>query len=316
MITATTFDLRVSVEPQQGGTYADQLAVARAAEAAGYSAFLRSDHYLAIGGSGLPGPTDAWITLAGIARETSSIRLGTMVSSASFRLPGHVAITVAQVDDMSSGRVEFGIGAGWFEAEHKAYGIPFPNVSERFDRLTEQLAIITGLWSTPVGAGYDFAGKFYTLENSPALPKPLQHPHPPIIIGGTGRIRTPALAARYAAEFNVATAAVEVLRAQYTRVRAEVDSIGRDPASLTCSTSQLLCIGRNDGEVARRANVIDRHFRGARASSPLVGTPNEIVDKLGAFMEAGVQRLYLVLVDMSDIDQLELFAGEVKPQLS
>ena len=144
-------ELRIFTEPQQGATYDDLLAVARRAEELGFDAFFRSDHYLTMGGDGLPGPTDAWVTLAGLARETSRIRLGTLVTSATFRLPGPLAISVAQVDQMSGGRVELGLGAGWFEDEHTAYGIPFPPLGERFDRLEEQLAIITGLWSTPAG---------------------------------------------------------------------------------------------------------------------------------------------------------------------
>src|ERR1700681_2051285 len=196
-------DFRVMVEPQEGATYADQLGVARAAEELGYSAFFRSDHYLAMSGDGLPGPTDSWVTLAGIARETSTIRLGTMVTSAPFRHPGPLAISVAQVDEMSGGRVELGIGAGWFEAEHKAYAIPFPPLGERFDRFQEQLAIITGLWTTPVGTKFSFAGKCYQVTDSPGLPKPVQKPRPPIVIGGGGPKRTPRLAAQYAQDFNV-----------------------------------------------------------------------------------------------------------------
>ncbi|MGH3677647.1 MAG: TIGR03560 family F420-dependent LLM class oxidoreductase, partial [Mycobacterium sp.] len=185
-------DFRVFVEPQQGASYADQLAVARAAEAHGYSAFFRSDHYLALSGDGLPGPTDSWVTLAGIARETSSIRLGTMVTSATFRFPGPLAISVAEVDVMSDGRVELGIGAGWFEAEHRANAIPFPPLGERFERLEEQLDIITGLWTTPIGEKFGYTGTHYTVADSPALPKPVQQPHPPIIVGGVGAKRTPA----------------------------------------------------------------------------------------------------------------------------
>ncbi|MFM2077481.1 MAG: hypothetical protein RJA49_1371, partial [Actinomycetota bacterium] len=194
--------LRIFTEPQQGATYFDLLAVAQRAEQRGFDAFFRSDHYLAMGAPGLPGPSDAWTTLAGIARETSTIRLGTLVNSATFRLPGPLAITVANVDAMSNGRVELGLGAGWFAAEHEAYGIPFPPLGERFDRLEEQLAVITGLWGTPAGSTFDHAGAHYQLGSSPALPKPVQSP-PPIIIGGGGAKRTPALAARYAAEFNL-----------------------------------------------------------------------------------------------------------------
>jgi F420-dependent oxidoreductase-like protein len=211
-------EFRVFVEPQQGATYADQLAVARTAEAAGYSAFFRSDHFTAMSGDGLPGPTDSWVTLGGIARETTSIRLGTLVTSATFRYPGPLAIAVAQVDEMSGGRVELGIGAGWFEAEHKAYAIPFPALGERFDRLTEQLSIITGLWTTPAGETFDYTGNHYTVEKSPALPKPVQSPRPPIIIGGAGAKRTPALAAQFAAEFNIPFAPLETAKTQFERV--------------------------------------------------------------------------------------------------
>ncbi|WP_447646153.1 LLM class flavin-dependent oxidoreductase [Nocardioides zeae] len=145
-------DLRIFTEPQQGATYDDLLAVAQETERLGFDAFFRSDHYLHMSGDGLPGPTDAWTTLAGLARETSTIRLGTLMTSATFRHPGVLAIQVAQVDQMSGGRVELGLGAGWFEGEHAAYGIPFPDTRERFDRYAEQLEIVTGLWATPEGS--------------------------------------------------------------------------------------------------------------------------------------------------------------------
>src|SRR5580658_6436829 len=180
--------LRVFTEPQQGASYDDLLRIARHAEELGFDAFFRSDHYLSMGdGDGLPGPTDAWVTLAALAVETSSIRLGTLMSPVTFRLPGPLAITVAQVDQMSGGRVELGLGTGWFEAEHTAYGIPFPSVSERFDRLEEQLAIVTGLWGTPEGETFSFAGAHYQLADSPGLPKPAQRPRPPVLVGGSGR---------------------------------------------------------------------------------------------------------------------------------
>ncbi|OBA89593.1 LLM class F420-dependent oxidoreductase [Mycobacteriaceae bacterium 1482268.1] len=308
-------DFRVFVEPQQGATYADQLAVAKAAEALGYSAFFRSDHYLAMSGDGLPGPTDSWVTLAGIARETTSIRLGTMVTSATFRHPGPLAISVAQVDEMSGGRVELGLGAGWFEPEHKAYAIPFPPLGERFERLHEQLDIITGLWSTPDGETFDYAGTHLSVTDSPALPKPVQRPHPPIIVGGAGAKRTPALAATFAAEFNAPFMTLDTLETTYDRVRAAVSDAGRTPESLTYSAAFVVCAGRDDAQVATRAAAINREVDELRGNSPLVGTPNEIVDKLGPFAEAGVQRAYLQLLDMSDLDQLDLFASEVVPQL-
>lgn len=307
-------DFRVFVEPQQGATYGDQLAVARAAEELGYSAFFRSDHYLAMSGDGLPGPTDSWVTLAGIARETSSIRLGTMVTSATFRYPGPLAISVAQVDEMSGGRVEFGIGAGWFEAEHQAYAIPFPSLRERFDRLTEQLEIITGLWTTPQDQTFDYSGDHYTVVNSPALPKPAQSPHPPIIIGGQGAKRTPALAAQYAAEFNVPFVPLETVKTQFERVAAAVSEAGRSADSMTYSAAFVLCAGRDDAEIARRAAAIGREVDELHINSATVGTPAEVADKLGAFTEAGVQRVYLQVLDVSDLAHLEFFAAEVIPQ--
>ncbi|MGP4055987.1 LLM class F420-dependent oxidoreductase [Mycobacterium sp. 4D054] len=308
-------DFRVFVEPQQGATYADQLAVARTAESAGYSAFFRSDHYLAMAGDGLPGPTDSWVTLAGLARETSTIRLGTMVTSATFRYPGPLAISVAQVDEMSGGRVEFGIGAGWFEAEHKAYAIPFPRLGERFDRLTEQLEILTGLWDTPVGETFDYTGRHYTISDSPALPKPAQRPHPPIIIGGGGAKRTPALAARFADEFNIPFVPLETLTEQYARVAAAVETAGRAKDSLTYSAAFVLCVGKDESDIARRAAAIGREVDELRSNSPVVGTPDEVVDKLGPFLEAGVQRVYLQVLDQSDLDHVEFFAEHVIPRI-
>jgi F420-dependent oxidoreductase-like protein len=308
-------DFRVFVEPQQGATYADQLAVARAAEALGFSAFFRSDHYLAMSGDGLPGPTDSWVTLAGIARETSSIRLGTMVTSATFRHPGPLAISVAQVDEMSGGRVELGIGAGWFEAEHQTYAIPFPPLRERFDRLTEQLHIITGLWTTPVGEKFNYSGTHHTVADSPALPKPTQSPHPPIIIGGAGAKRTPSLAAAFASEFNVPFAPLEGARTQIDRVAAALADAGRSADSLTYSAAFVVCAGRDDAEIARRAAAIGREVDELRSNSPAVGTPEEIAGKLAAYIEAGVQRVYLQLLDLADLDHLEFFASQVIPQV-
>jgi F420-dependent oxidoreductase-like protein len=308
-------DFRVFVEPQQGATYTDQLAVAQTAEKLGYSAFFRSDHYLAMSGDGLPGPTDSWVTLGAIARETSTIRLGTLVTSATFRHPGPLAIAVAQVDAMSGGRVDFGIGAGWFDAEHLAYAIPFPPLGERFDRLSEQLGIITGLWTTPAGQTFNFVGNHYTITDSPALPKPAQSPHPPIIIGGGGAKRTPALAAKFAAEFNIPFAPLDTVRTQFDRVTAAVADAGRPADSMVYSSAFVVCAGRDDAEIARRAAAIGRDIDELRSNSPLVGTPREIVDKLGPFAEIGVQRVYLQLFDMSDLAQLELFATEVASQL-
>ena len=270
---------RVFIEPQQGASYDTQLEVARVAEACGFDAFFRSDHFLSMGGRGLPGPTDSWVTLGALARETERIRLGTMVTAATFRLPGPLAIAVAQVDAMSGGRVELGLGTGWFEAEHAAYGIDFPGVTERFDRLEEQLSIITGLWATPVGERFDFAGRHYRLTDSPALPKPVQRPRPPVIVGGGGPRRTPALAARFADEFNLGFQSPEATGPQFDRVRQACELAGRDPADLVLSVALAVCCGADEAEVARRAARIHREVDELRASG-LAGTPDEVADAL------------------------------------
>ncbi len=307
-------DLRIFVEPQQGATYDEILRVARASEDLGFDAFFRSDHYLGMGTEGLPGPTDAWLTLAGLARETTTIRLGTMMTSATFRHPGPLAIQVAQVDQMSGGRVEFGLGAGWYEAEHTAYGIPFPDTPGRFDLLEEQLAIVTGLWRTPEGERFSHVGKHYTLTDSPALPKPVQRPHPPVLVGGKGTRRTPSLAAEFADEFNLPFVSREVTTAQFARVRAACAQIGRDPEELVYSNALRLCCGVSDAEVRRRADAGNRDLEGLRVNG-VVGTPAEIVDQIGQFAQLGTQRIYLQTLDLVDLDHLELVASEVLRQV-
>jgi len=307
--------LRIFTEPQQGASYSTQRSVALAAEELGFDAFFRSDHYLKMGSvSGDPGPTDAWATLAALAVETSRIRLGTLVTCATFRLPGPLAITVAQVDEMSGGRVELGLGAGWFDAEHAAYGVPFPPLAERFDRLEEQLAIITGLWSTPHGSTFTFDGKHYKVTDSPALPKPAQRPRPPVIIGGAGPRRTPALAARYADEFNAAFQPPAESQAMYGRIREACAQAGRPASDVAFSAAQVVCCGRDAAELARRAAAIGRDVSELRANG-LAGTPSEIVDKIGAFASAGASTLYLQVLDLSDLGHLELLASEVLPQV-
>jgi len=297
-----------------GATYDDLLAVARRTEEAGFDAFFRSDHYLTMGGDGLPGPTDAWVTLAGLARETSRIRLGTLVTAATFRLPGPLAISVAQVDQMSGGRVELGIGAGWFAQEHEAYGIPFPELGERFDRYEEQVAVITGLWRTPPGETFDFAGTHYRVNGSPALPKPVQEGGIPLVIGGGGKKRTPRLAARYADEFNVPFASAPDNARLFAGVRAACEEAGRDPGSLVYSSALVLCVGKDDAELARRAAAIGRDVAELRENG-VAGSPAEAVDVLGRYAEAGASRVYLQVLDLADLDHLDLVAAEVAPQL-
>ena len=307
-------ELCIFTEPQQGATYDDLLAVALAAEELGFAGFFRSDHYLHMGGDGRPGPTDAWTTLAGLARDTATIRLGTLVSSATFRLPGPLAVQVAGVDQMSGGRVELGLGAGWFEAEHTAYGIPFPDVRERFDRLEEQLAVITGLWSTPPGETFTHEGRHYPVIDSPALTKPVQPGGVPVIVGGGGPRRTPALAARYAAEFNAGFKSVEETGRLFSQVRDVCAAQGRDPGSLACSAAQVLCLGRDEAAVRRRADAIGREPQELRANG-LAGTPDEVVDRIGALAEAGATRLYLQVLDLSDLEHLADVAALVVPRL-
>ncbi|HVB52390.1 MAG TPA: LLM class F420-dependent oxidoreductase [Acidimicrobiales bacterium] len=304
-------ELRIFCEPQQGATYEEILALALAAEEGGFGAFFRSDHYLKMGAvSGLPGPSDAWITLAGLARDTSRVRLGTLLSAATFRYPGPLAISVAQVDAMSGGRVELGLGAGWYEQEHTAYGIPFPSLGERFEKLEEQLSIITGLWGNDVGATFDFSGKHYSLTDSPALPKPVQSPRPPIIIGGHGRKTTPRLAAKFADEFNVPFAPFDVSKSQFELVDRACAAIDRDPDSMIRSVALVTCCGQSQGELTRRASNIGRELSELSANG-LAGSPQEIVEKIATYREIGVSRIYTQILDMSDLEHVDLIAAEI-----
>ncbi len=308
-------DLRIFSEPQQGATYDQLLAAARATEDGGFDAFFRSDHYLRIGpGDAGPGPTDAWITLAGLARDTSRIRLGTLVSSATFRYPGVLAISVAQVDAMSGGRVELGLGTGWYEQEHKSYGIDFPSLGERFERFEEQLQIVLGLWGAPSGDRFSFDGRHYQLADSPALPKPAQKPHPPVIIGGRGPKRTARLTATYADEFNVPPSPHQPAdaRAMYEGVWGACERQGRDPASLKLSAAKVVCCGESEQELERRAAAIGRPLATLRGQG-LTGSPQEVVDQLAAYAEVGADRMYLQVFDLDDLDHIALLAAEVRP---
>jgi len=306
-------DFRIFTEPQYGATYDDQLGLALAAERLGFDAYFRSDHYATASSqtNGLPGPTDSWVTLAGLARETSTIRLGTLVTSATFRLPGILAIQVAQVDAMSGGRVDFGLGTGWFEAEHTQYGIPFPE--KRFGPFEEQLEIITGLWNTPIGERFSYDGSHYQLVDSPALPKPAQA-HVPIIIGGAGASKTPALAARFADEFNSWRAELELTAERIARVRAACEAIGRDPGELTFSIAGTTAVGATAADIARRADATGQPLETLRASG-FAGTAAEVVDVLGKLQELGVSRIYFQVLDFADHDQLDYLAREIAPQL-
>jgi F420-dependent oxidoreductase-like protein len=307
--------MRISlfVEPHRGATYDDQLRLARHAEQAGFEGFLRADHYQSMGADpGLPGPTDAWITLAGLARETYRIRLGTLVNAATFRLPGPLAIMVAQVDAMSGGRIDLGMGAGWLEREHTSYGIPFPPLGERLDRMHEQLEIITGLWRTNVGDRFDYDGKYYTLIDAPALPKPFQKPGPPIIVGGRGPKRTPEIAGRFADEFNMPFKTVAQTAVAFDRVRAAAARHGRQ---LTLSAGIVVAIGRTAEEAARRAAPL--HVPSALPpEDPVVGDPERLVERITEMAAIGAGRVHLRVIDMSDLDHVDLIAEKVLPYVS
>ncbi|HET6214903.1 MAG TPA: LLM class F420-dependent oxidoreductase [Micromonosporaceae bacterium] len=307
-------------EPHRGASYLDQLAIARRAEECGFDGFFRADHYQTVDeDAGLPGPTDSWLTLAALARETSRIRLGTLVTCVTFRQPGPLAVAVAQVDEMSGGRVELGIGAGWYEREHRSYGVPFPPIRERFDLLAEQLAIVTGLWRTPIGQRFSFTGQHYRLIDSPALPKPVQRPGPPIIVGGRGARRTPVLAARYADEFNVPFKSVPETGRLFDRAGQACERYGRTAAPLGLSASVVVACGRTQAEAVRRAEPL--HATSALPPDhPVIGTPARVVDELGRFAKLGVRRIYLRLPSpgpgqLLEFEHLDLVAAEVLPQL-
>lgn len=306
-------ELRTFTEPQQGASYEDLLAVAKASEDAGFAGFFRSDHFLKMGdGSGLPGPTHAWITLAGLARETSTIRLGTLVSPVTFYQPGPLAIAVAQVDAMSGGRVDFGFGAGWYEAEHTAYGLDFPDLGDRFDRYEEAIEQIHGLWSTPEGETYSHVGQFHSFADSPALPKPHQKPGPPIVIGGGGKKRTPALVAKYASDYNVPFMALDLVPDAIARVDAACEAIDRDPGDVVKSAALVACVGSDDADIMRRAAAIGREVDELRENG-VAGTPEEAIAKLASYAAAGIERVYLQVLDLSDLDHVALIGSQVLP---
>ena len=305
--------LRIFTEPQLGASYDDLLASARAAEAGGFDAWFRSDHFINFGpGDGQPGPTDAWVTLAGLARDTTRIRLGTLVTPVTFRLPGPLAISVAQIDVMSGGRVELGLGAGWNEAEHKAYGIPFPPVADRFAILEEQLGVIRGLWTAD--STFSFTGSHYQITDSPALPKPLQRPHPPIVMGGWGARRTPRLAAAYADEFNVPFGRPQDAAKQFGVLRAACEAAGRDPATLRLSAAVTICCGANAADLARRAETIGQGLERLRERA-VAGTPDEVIERLADFSKAGAETVYLQTLDVRDVEHVELLGERVRPAL-
>jgi F420-dependent oxidoreductase-like protein len=302
--------LRVLMEPLHGGDYDRIVALARTTEDAGFDAFFRSDHFLGVDREASYHPTDSWTTLGGLARDTSRVRLGTLLTAATFRRPGVLANVVATADAMSGGRVELGLGAAWYEQEHKTLGIPFPPLKERFDRLEEQLEIIKGLWSTPPGEAFDFSGRHYELTNCINSPRPAQSPHPPIVVGGTGPRRTPALAARFADEFNGAFG--PGLRERYDRFRDACEKIDRDPATARLSVVIPVACGQNKVEVDRRLEAFGSpRLRDAAAK----GGPQVVIDKLADLAADGADTVYFHIYDIDDLDHIRMLGEEVLPHI-
>jgi alkanesulfonate monooxygenase SsuD/methylene tetrahydromethanopterin reductase-like flavin-dependent oxidoreductase (luciferase family) len=304
-------DLRICTAPAQGVSYHDLFRLARCTEEAGFNGFFCADHPLQAGpGEGRAGGTDTWTTLAGLARETSRIRLGAVLTPAAFRLPGPLAVTAAQVDQMSQGRVELGVRVGCSADGPTAYGVPAPP-GEHVDRLTEQLEIITGLWATPAGGTFDYQGSHYRLAGAPAPPTPAQR-RLPVLIGGIGPPGTPALAARFADEISQAFPVdIGTAAALFDRVAAACTEAGRDPRELVRSVVLAACVGRDGTEVLRRATALRQDPDELRRTG-LAGTAAEVVDRIGQWREcAGVGRLYLQVLDLEDLDHVELIAEEI-----
>ncbi|MFF7987964.1 TIGR03560 family F420-dependent LLM class oxidoreductase [Streptomyces sp. NPDC007901] len=304
--------LRALLEPCRAGSYDNILAMARAVEESGLDGFFRSDHLLGVDPADRTyQPTDSWATLAGLARETRRIRLGTLVTAGTFRAPGLLATTVAVVDAMSGGRVELGIGAGWYPEEHLAFGVGFPRTGERFDRLEEQLSIITGLWDTPDGEPFSFDGKHYQVFNPGVLPRTAQRPHPPLIIGGTGVRRTPALAARFADEFNLAFPhGIRERRENFDRI---CDETGRDPSTVRKSVILPVACGTSPAEIKAREAALPA---GPLRAEAVVGRPEDVLERLAELRrEGGVDTVYFHLYDTEDSDHVRLLGAEVLPGL-
>ena len=301
-------DFRIFVEPQQGTTYERLSSLAVHAEQLGFNGFFTSDHYLKMGDSdGLPGPTDAWTTLAGLTRDTKNLRLGTLVTPITFRHLGSFAISVSQIDQMSNGRVELGLGAGWYEQEHKAQGLPFPEINKRFDILEESLEVLSNIWTMQTGKLFNYEGKTVQFENSMGLPKPKQENGPPIIMGGIGKKRTPALVAKYASEYNTPFVSPADFLSLVNVVKSSCEKMDRNPDDLIYSCAQVFCCGETEEIFKRRASAIGREVDELRLNG-LAGTPEEVSKRIEEFTDKGCERFYLQILDDQDLDHLNLAA--------
>jgi F420-dependent oxidoreductase-like protein len=305
-------------EPQQGLAYEEILALARTAEESGFEAFFRSDHYASFPGAPDLPTTDAWATLAGLARETSRIGLGSLVSPVTFRAPGQLAKLVATVDEMSGGRVEIGLGAGWNEEDHGPLGLPFPPLGERFAMLEETVAIVHGLWTEP--DGWSFAGDHWTVRDARFYPKPARggRRHPPMILGGRGGPRLARLAAAYADEFNLTSASPEAAREAFAAIRTACDAIGRDPGSITMSAMSGMLVAETEAELRDRTREQLAVMGGSDTDAEawlaerrlrwIIGTPDQARAMVDALAEAGTQRIMLQDFLPRDLDMVRLAA--------
>ncbi len=306
--------VRVLLEPRYGATYDQLAAMARTAEEAGFDAFFRSDHYLGIDADDTSlVPTDSWTTIGGLARETSVVRLGTLMTAATFRHPGQLAVEVATADAMSGGRVELGIGTGWYEREHRYFGLPFPPTGERFDRLEEALAIVTGLWTTPPGERFSFEGRHWRIDGCANFPRSSQRPRPRIIVGGVGPKRTPRIAARYADEFNAALSGSD--SGVVDNFRRICEEMGRDPATVTISTVVPVSCGTSQEEAEMRRDRLGDAGRRLLAAG-VVGTPNDVIARVEASRTLGADVVYFHVYDGEDLDHIRLLGAEVVPALA
>ena len=308
------------LEGQEGVTWPQWLAIAQTCERLGFEGLFTSDHYLSIVTEN-PGSSDAWTLLAALAARTERLRLGTLVSPVTFRLPGVLAKAATTVDHISGGRVDLGMGAGWWEEEHRAHGIPFPAVDERMEMLEEQLEIVRGLWTQD---GFTFESRHYALEDSSFLPKPVQEPHPPILVGGKGGPRIARLAARWADEFNRVGGTPEQVGEAFLRVREAVDRAGRDQQTFSTSFMTWVFVGRTDDEWRSRADRARRRDPTARpleayiedvSRDCIVGTVGQAVRRMNEYAAAGVQRFVLNHSLFDDLDMIELLAAEILPNV-
>jgi F420-dependent oxidoreductase-like protein len=307
------------LEDQEGVTWDQWLAIARACERFGFEGLFASDHYLSL--VPRPGSHDSWTLLGALAVATERLRLGTMVSPVTFRLPAVLAKAATTVDIVSAGRVELGIGAGWWEEEHRTHGVPFPPVGVRFEMLEEQLEIIHSLWSTDV---VSFQGRHYALEGCRFVPKPVQSPHPPIVLGGKGGPRIARLVARWADEFNRVGGTPAEVGEAFGRVRDAVDAAGRDQSGVTTSFMTWVFVGDSERawkarvEQARRMDSSAGPFEDYLADIArdcIVGTPEDAVERMNAYVAAGVQRFVLNHELFDDLDQIELLATRILPKV-